>query len=70
VKKDYLAVYWEVEDGYVGGNRPQVSRIPLSEFEFCDDEAAVQDLIQTWVQEDFEQKISLCFTDLDKAVRE
>lgn len=58
-----LRVTWEVEDGYVGAARPQFTDIPDEEFKDCETEEDRQEVIQVWVQQEFEENISWTVTD-------
>ena len=68
VKQEYLTVNWEVDDGYAGGRRPQTTRIPVEDFEKGMTRDEIQDIIQGYVQEDFEQNVGPAFSDLDKSI--
>lgn len=51
-------IHWEVEDGYVGKSRPQHTNIPDEELDDCENEKERNQLIEDYVQEDFDQKIT------------
>ena len=51
-------VTWEVVDGYAGKARPQITVIPNYEFDCCETDAEVQEVIEEIVQQEFEQCIS------------
>ena len=58
-----MKVIWEVEDGYVGKSRPQTTEIPDEDFEPYKedgkiDEEVKQQIIEDYVQDDFNQIIS------------
>lgn len=53
-----MRVTWEVDDGYVGKSRPHHVDIPDDEFEDCTTEESKQALIEDYVQEDFDNRIS------------
>ncbi len=56
--KEKMKVTWEVEDGYVGKRSPQYIEIPDDELEGCDTDEDKQRLIEDYIQEDFDCKIS------------
>lgn len=63
-----IIVEWEVEDGYAGKSRPQKTEIDTEDYfdneewnEMTDDEK--KEHLESFVQEDFEQKISFGITD-------
>ncbi len=49
---------WQVLDRYAGGSRPQHVTIDESEILDCEDEEELLQIIESAVQEDFEQKVS------------
>ena len=53
-----MKVTWAVDDGYIGKDRPQHSEIPDDEWIECQTDEQKQDLIDSYIQEDFEMKIS------------
>ena len=53
-----MRVIWEVDDGYAGKSRPQVTEIPDEELEDCDDEEERQALIEDSINDDFDTRIS------------
>ena len=53
-----MRVRWQVDDGYAGESRPQYTEINDEELEDCWDDEERQALIDQYVQEDFEQRIS------------
>lgn len=65
MKQEYLVVEWEIEDGYVGASRPQKTKIPVEDFEEDMTRDEVQNVLQEYVQEDFEQRVGPAFSDLD-----
>ena len=53
-----MKIRWEVDDGYVGKSRPQYTEIDDEELAECSDDEERQQLIDEYVQQDFENKIS------------
>lgn len=53
-----MKVKWEVEDGYVGKSCPHFTDVPDDELEECETEEEKGDLIDSYIKEDFEQKIT------------
>jgi hypothetical protein len=49
---------WQILDGYSGSSRPQYFTISEDEIADCEDEDALQQMIESAVREDFEQKVS------------
>lgn len=56
-----MKVQWAVEDGYSGKSRPQFVEIDDSEFEGCETQEEVMDVINCAIQRDFEDKITFRF---------
>lgn len=50
-------VTWEVVDGYLGKSRPQFVEVPDEDLDECEDDDERNDLIESYVQADFDQKI-------------
>lgn len=61
-----MKVRWEVEDGYVGKSRPQTTEVPDEELAECDIEEEREQLIESYIQEDFEQRISWAIVGYDE----
>jgi len=55
-----MKVTWEIEDGYVGKSRPQETEIDDDELAECENEEDREELIASYIQEDFLQNISWC----------
>ena len=53
-----MIVNWEVNDGYCGKSRPQQTVIPDEELVDCETELEREELIQEYVSNDFNSKIS------------
>jgi len=53
-----VIVTWEVDDGYVGKSRPQHTEVPDDELAECETDEEREDLINDYIQSDFEQRIS------------
>lgn len=53
-----MKVRWEVEDGYVGGARPQYTEVPDEELNECVTGDEREELIQDYVSEDFARNIT------------
>lgn len=53
-----MKVIWEVEDGYIGRSRPHEVEIDDDELSECETDEERQDLIEVYVQDDFDNKIS------------
>jgi len=60
-----MQITWEIEDGYAGGSRPQYTEIPDSELENCGGERERRRLIESYVQDDFNQNISWVIVHMD-----
>jgi hypothetical protein len=67
--KGYVTVRWEVEDGYVGGSRPQRTHVPLADFDEEMDDGDIANMIEDYVRADFEQNISWEINNEDEAIR-
>lgn len=57
-----MKVTWEVDDGYVGGSRPQTVEVDDNELADCENEEQRRQLIEDYVQEDFENKVTWYIT--------
>jgi hypothetical protein len=55
-----MKVRWEIDDGYVGGDRPQCTEIPNEDLEGLDEEQQLA-VVEQYIQEDFEHKASPCW---------
>ncbi len=53
-----MIVTWEVDDGYVGGSRPQQTEIDDDELADCETEKDREDHIAMCIQDDFSQRVS------------
>ena len=53
-----MEVTWEVEDGYAGQGRPQITEVPDDEIAECDTVEAAMELINEHVKEDFDNQVS------------
>jgi len=60
---DKITVTWEVADGYVGGKRPQKTKISHSDILDCESEEDVRACVEESIREDFEQRISADYGD-------
>ena len=57
-------ITWEVEDGYVGKSRPHFTEVDDDELAECETEDERNDLINDYVQEDFDNHISFSITSI------
>ena len=53
-----ITVRWEASDGYVGGSRPQSFKVDAEDFQHCETELEVEELLGEFVQDEFEQRIT------------
>ena len=53
-----MKIIWQVDDGYVGGNRPHTTEIPDDELENCETEEERKELISEYIQDDFNNIVS------------
>ena len=53
-----MRVTWEVDDGYVGKSRPQHTEVPDDELAGCETDEERETLIDDYIQEDFDNRIS------------
>ena len=49
---------WYVDDGYVGRDRPHYTEVDDDDLAECKTEEEKDELIESYIQEDFEQNIS------------
>lgn len=61
-----IEITWEVEDGYVGGSRPQTTYIDRDEWDACETEDERQTLIEQYVHEDFLATITWNVTEVNE----
>ena len=50
-----MQITYQVEDGYVGGQRPRTVNINDSDLEYCETKEEWEDIINECVEEDFRQ---------------
>lgn len=62
-------VKWEIDDGYVGGSRPQSVWIDPMDIEGCETEEDAEKVIQELIQFDFEQTVRWFSPNLKKAAQ-
>lgn len=55
-----MRVTWEVDDGYAGKSRPQHTEVPDEELEHLTEEEQLR-LIEEYIQEDFDNRMSPCW---------
>lgn len=53
-----MEVRWQISDGYLGGDRPQVCDVPDDELAECDTDEEREDLIASYIEEHFRQVVS------------
>ena len=65
-------IRWTVEDGYVGGARPQYSRFDLCDFDGLETEEQVREYIEDVVSDDFQSFITFSINEssVEDAVEE
>jgi hypothetical protein len=56
-----MKITWEVEDGYVGKSSPQVVDVPDEELAECETDEEKHDLVEEYVQQDFNNNISYSY---------
>ena len=61
-----MIVRWQVEDDYVGGNRPHETYIDDYDLSLCSSEGERQELIQDLVYEDFLQKVTFEIIEIEE----
>ena len=61
-----MIIRWKVEDGYVGGARPQETEIDDRDLRECATRDEQMSLIEQSVQEDYEQRISWAFSNFKR----
>lgn len=61
-----MKVIWEVEDGYVGKSRPQTTIIPDGELDYAESEDEKKQIIEDYVQDDFDINISWAIVRIEK----
>ncbi len=61
-----MNINWEVEDGYVGGSRPQSFEIDDEDITSCLTVEEAMEMIADATQEEFDNKASWCYRDFDR----
>ena len=59
-----MNIGWEVEDGYVRAARPQSTQIDDSEIKECDTKEEAMEVIESAIQDDYDNRISWYFDDM------
>lgn len=62
-----VVIKWEVEDGYVGGARPQETEIDIDDF-IHDDEDDLEQILDDVVGDDFETKITYSISNMNEVI--
>ena len=52
-----MKITWEVSDGYIGKSRPQYTEVPNDELAKCETEEEREELIEEYIQNDFQESI-------------
>ena len=52
-----MEITWQVDDGYAGPSRPQHVEVPDEELDECESEEERMELIEGYVQDEFENNI-------------
>ncbi len=60
---------WEVDDGYVGKSRPQETVLDDEIFDDAETESELRELVEEYVQQDFEQRIMWFVGNWDEIVQ-
>ena len=61
-----MEIEWEVEDGYIGGSRPQSLTLISDDFENCKTVEDAMEVVNEAVQEDFRQTVTYKITNYDE----
>jgi hypothetical protein len=64
-----INITWHIEDGCAGDNRPQNAWFDPDDFEDCDSEESVNEMLSQCLQEEFEQRVSWCADNFDDHVK-
>ena len=65
VRKDYIEVVWEVDDGYARfGSNTLVTLVPREEYESCANEKEREELLQELVKKDFDCEVTFNITEV------
>lgn len=67
---DEIEITWEIEDGYVGGSRPQTFKIRPSDFEDCDSALQVKDRLYDLLDEELQKRASWSCRYMDDYVQQ
>jgi len=51
-------VVWEINDDYIGNDRPQVVEVPDDALDECDNIGERMELIESYVRADFKEKVT------------
>ena len=66
-KAPEFEIKWGIDDGYVGGNRPQYYTLEASDFEGMTEEG-IEEEIYGIIEDEFSQKVSWYIENLEDAV--
>jgi len=58
-----MKITWEVDDGYIGGKRPQSTEVDDDDLRDCETFEEARELINDVIQEAFENEITWYLTD-------
>ena len=70
MRDELVTVVWEVDDGYVGGSRPQTTEIDLDEFDADMSDITIIRMIEDYIQEDFLQRVTWEVTNESEVIDE
>jgi len=68
MSNDKFKLRYEIEDGYVGGSRPQYVDIYAEDFEDDMDEEDIREMIEDLAHEDMIERVSATVNNLGEAV--
>jgi hypothetical protein len=60
-----MEIEWGVEDGFAGGDRPHSSEIDDADIEECGSLEEAMEMLDEYMQTEFEQAISWYYKDID-----
>lgn len=61
-----MKITWQVDDGYAGPSRPKYTYVDDDELAECETEEEREELINAYVENDFEQHISWYITNREE----
>jgi hypothetical protein len=63
-----VTVRWQVDDGYVGGTRPQRTQVDTEDFQHCKTEEDVRNVLDEIIEEEMRTRIGFSVSNEDEVL--